>query len=167
MERFLGNSDSSEDGKSQLSPPHTNAVVSTMGARGSILISRTHNTAKNNIISSRDNDWPEYIHKSRSSSWLIDPELLRTAPLTVRRYTLVKSRSQCSHSHTLGDSAVKDVDVNQGIYREEYSVLRCTAWPSEEVKVVDSTGAGDAFIGGFIAALLHGHTREVGEVSMA
>jgi sugar/nucleoside kinase (ribokinase family) len=49
-----------------------------------------------------------------------------------------------------------------GLYRgRDYTVLRCSAWPVPGESIVDTTGAGDAFIGGFIAAFLNDYSEEV------
>ena len=37
-----------------------------------------------------------------------------------------------------------------------YIVQRCPIWPFDDRKIVDSTGAGDSFIGGFISGILYG-----------
>lgn len=37
-------------------------------------------------------------------------------------------------------------------------VVTCAAWPVAESEIVDTTGAGDAFIAGVIYGLLHGFT---------
>jgi hypothetical protein len=40
------------------------------------------------------------------------------------------------------------------------SSFRCSAWPLSSGEVVDSTGAGDAFIGGFLGGLIWGLNDE-------
>ena len=39
---------------------------------------------------------------------------------------------------------------------DEFEVLHCPIWPHDSRPIVDSTGAGDSYIGGFITGLLHG-----------
>lgn len=39
-------------------------------------------------------------------------------------------------------------------------VVRCSAWPLAATDIVDSTGAGDAFIGGFLAAFVQGFSEQ-------
>jgi sugar/nucleoside kinase (ribokinase family) len=39
---------------------------------------------------------------------------------------------------------------------------RCSAWPLNQRDIVDSTGAGDAFIGGFLGGMAWRFTDEVG-----
>jgi sugar/nucleoside kinase (ribokinase family) len=41
---------------------------------------------------------------------------------------------------------------------EEYDVVRCGVWPIKVEEIVDTTGAGDAFISGVIYGLLHGYS---------
>eukprot|EP01038_Epipyxis_sp_PR26KG_P009484 gene9484-12775_t len=39
---------------------------------------------------------------------------------------------------------------------DEYTIIKCSAWPIDKQDIIDTTGAGDAFIGGFIAGVSYG-----------
>ena len=54
---------------------------------------------------------------------------------------------------TIANSSLK---LDEGEGECIYEALRCPIWPHDARPIVDSTGAGDSFIGGFITGLLHG-----------
>lgn len=50
----------------------------------------------------------------------------------------------------------------QRLYRGTFfTILRCPALHTAKDDIIDTTGAGDAFIGGFIFAFLHNYSEEV------
>ena len=55
----------------------------------------------------------------------------------------------------------------QRLYRGTFfTVMRCPALDISKDDIVDTTGAGDAFIGGFIFAFLNNYSEEVSRVSL-
>lgn len=97
-------------------------VVMSLGARGSLLVSRATSSPP-------------------SSSSASEIDLVSGA---------------CARLGLLG---VK-MTHSQGAADEQLRVLRCPAWPLPREDIVDTTGAGDAFIGGFLFARMHGAADE-------
>ena len=57
-----------------------------------------------------------------------------------------------------------DIDIanhNDRNRLTDIEVLRCSAMPMSSELIVDTTGAGDAFIGGFLAGIVDGLSHEV------
>lgn len=53
------------------------------------------------------------------------------------------------------------VNMSELCRGQTYKVLRCSAWPLQRDEVIDTTGAGDAFIGGFLMAFLTDYSQQV------
>jgi fructose-1-phosphate kinase PfkB-like protein len=62
----------------------------------------------------------------------INSELLKKVPLVIKTY------------------------VENGVH-----ITHCSAWPLDKNNIIDTTGAGDAFIGGFLSGLAYGFSKEV------
>jgi hypothetical protein len=115
--------------------PHARLLVATDGANGSFLLKRPtdsladirHRNA-HSIVS--EDTIGKYVYKTQASRDLGDESKYAKLPLKVQ----------------------KTVITREG--KEDIELLRCSAM-SLRNGVVDSTGAGDAYIGGFLAGLLN------------
>jgi sugar/nucleoside kinase (ribokinase family) len=73
-------------------------------------------------------------------------------PLNVQRHVLAGSQTlQLRPAAASSGTDDPDSDADAA-----YDVLSCSAWPLQPGDLVDSTGAGDAFIGGFLSAWVTG-----------
>ena len=61
------------------------------------------------------------------------------------------------HAVAISAKGKLPVQIQKG---RDFDVYSCPAWPLSSDQVVDTTGAGDAFIGGFIAAYVHNQPLE-------
>lgn len=95
----------------------------------------------------------KYVYKTQASRDLGDENTLMKLPLKVEKTTITRSGKE-------------DVELIRFIYNLclylifLHSGNRCSAM-SLRYGVVDSTGAGDAYIGGFLAGLLNNYQIQV------
>jgi sugar/nucleoside kinase (ribokinase family) len=108
--------------------------ITTLGSEGSILMMRAGSSFRSEICN--------------KTSPIINPfqvSLLVCSPLKLK----------------LQSTTIKFKTMNGNLIEEEFDVLRCSSWPMKNSEIIDTTGAGDAFIGGFLACVNHGLSREV------
>ena len=114
-------------------------IVTTLGSNGAVLLKKKD-----------DYTWSQIKSKICSSSSSVQALPASTFdPVNFNIETL---------TFTTGGSIFinnkrKKTQLDEGC---AYELLRCPIWPYDKRPIVDSTGAGDSFIGGFITGLLHG-----------
>ena len=115
-----------------------------------------------NYIISNDRYSREVCHDAAPSDTAV--RLLRTYPHTCRFVIITRGK----HGSILVERADGTVDAQRTestseslvtretlrLNGEEFHLWKCTAWPILSAEITDTTGSGDAFIGGVIYALL-------------
>lgn len=109
-------------------------IITSLGSRGCVLVRRTRPA-------------------SPSSTSTCNAVLSSTCTPgdTDARRQLQHVAALCAH---LGLLSVQTRQRHRG--GDEFEVMHCPAWPLQSDELVDTTGAGDGFIGGFLFAHLHG-----------
>lgn len=112
-------------------------IVTTLGSSGAILMRRANDSLTDLRCVKAHRSSKVGVDDNPIPAPILLQELLgRVTELTVNSFNY---------------QAIGGVDVQ---------VFRCTTWPLHASEVVDSTGAGDAFIGGFLAAFVQGFNEQ-------
>jgi len=129
----------------------TSVVVTTRGEHGALLVrKRATPPSPSSSSSSPSNSRPP----TASCKGTVDRQLVNAlcGPLNVQRHVLAGSQTlQLRPAAASSGTDDPDSDADAA-----YDVLSCSAWPLQPGDLVDSTGAGDAFIGGFLSAWVTG-----------
>jgi len=123
-------------------PSHrAQGIITTMGAQGSMMIRRVEDDLSN----LRPHPGASTVQPTEKS---LSPALL----------SLLESVSLPSSTTTETVKMTREDGTEEAVI---LSVTRCSAWRVSPEEVVDSTGAGDAFIGGFLAGFIRGYSKEI------
>ena len=114
-------------------------IVTTFGSNGAVLLKRKDDKTWSQIKSK--------ICPSSSSMQVMPPSIFDSVNFNVESQIFTTTGSLFTKNNREEDQ------VDEGC---TYELLRCPTWPYDQRPIVDSTGAGDSFIGGFISGLLHG-----------
>jgi len=129
----------------------TSVVVTTRGEHGALLVrKRGTPPSPSSSSSSTQSSRPP----TTSCKGAVDRQLVNAlcGPLNVQRHVLAGSQTlQLRPAAASSGTDDPDSDADAA-----YDVLSCSAWPLQPGDLVDSTGAGDAFIGGFLSAWVTG-----------
>eukprot|EP01041_Mallomonas_annulata_P007495 gene7495-15335_t len=117
------------------------AIITTLGSSGSLVIHRMDDllTDLRPVI--------DTTNTTNNTAYVEDQNIIQTL-------NTLLSQSPLNTTSALENVSISDSKGEP--YTVCVQVVRCSAWPLRTEDVVDSTGAGDSFIGGFISAFLRG-----------
>eukprot|EP00596_Hydrurales_sp_CCMP1899_P005447 CAMPEP_0119034894 /NCGR_PEP_ID=MMETSP1177-20130426/1909_1 /TAXON_ID=2985 /ORGANISM="Ochromonas sp, Strain CCMP1899" /LENGTH=416 /DNA_ID=CAMNT_0006992703 /DNA_START=127 /DNA_END=1377 /DNA_ORIENTATION=- len=130
----------------------TNLVVTTRGSRGSVLM-RKRNKQNDSGKTTENSVDSIQTEKHENADNIVKEELLIDSPILIKKFVY----NSAIHKIFEGDFNPPSETRHEEF---DFDIISCGVCPLTADQIVDSTGAGDAYIGGFLTGWAQGFSDE-------